>query len=104
MCWSAIASPGMSPCVAADAAPSATAPTAAPIAAAIPMDTRSVTSSGWGEARRLKRLWYDGRKPRIPCASPGRGLREYARGGPFAALLRDGPDGEADPGPGHTST
>src|SRR5207245_10355080 len=61
MCWSAIASPGTSPCVAADAAPSATAPIAAPMAAAIPRDIIRHLHLVSG-CRRVRPLWYGHRR------------------------------------------
>src|SRR3989454_10108037 len=57
MCWSAIASPGTSPCVAADAAPSATVPIAAPMAAAIPRDIIRHLHLRSG-CSRVRPLWY----------------------------------------------
>src|SRR5881397_895427 len=61
MCWSAIARPGTSPCVAADAAPTATAPIAAPMAAAIPRDIIRHLHVVSG-VRRVRPLWYGHRR------------------------------------------
>src|SRR3989442_15792580 len=61
MCCSAIASPGTSPCVAADAAPSTTAPIAAPMAAAIPRDIIRHLR-GYRGGRRILPLWNAHRK------------------------------------------
>src|SRR2546422_9923186 len=61
MCWSAIARPGTSPCVTADAAPTATAPIAAPMAAAIPRDIIRHLHLVSG-CRRVRPLWYGHRR------------------------------------------
>src|SRR3989454_6814399 len=68
MCWSAIASPGTSPCVAADAAPSATAPIAAPMAAAIPRDIIRHLHLRSG-CRRVRPLWYGHRRYKFGIAA-----------------------------------
>src|SRR5437879_11943281 len=68
MCWSAIASAGTSPCLAADAAPSATAPIAAPMAAAIPRDILRHLHLRWG-CRRVRPLWYGHRRYKFGIAA-----------------------------------
>src|SRR3989454_6891964 len=61
MCWSAIARPGTSPCVTADTAPTATAPIAAPMAAAIPRDIIRHLHLVPGRSR-VRLLWYRHRR------------------------------------------
>src|SRR5213593_3073461 len=70
MCWSAIARPGTSPCVTADAAPTATAPIAAPMAAAIPRDIIRHLQFLLG-CSRLRRLWYGHRRYNFGDAAKG---------------------------------
>src|SRR5437870_4396880 len=95
MCWSAIASPGTSPCVAADAAPSATAPIAAPMAAAIPRDIIRHLHLRSG-CRRVRPLWYGHRRYKFGFAArhPEWPLELFLRFGgqlvpPVVALLEE---------------